>query len=146
MKLLTAIRVACARAGMEQKDWVPKILEEATNGNDQRGAEGGVGSDHGEAGTDGLIRTADVRVADAEAGGLHATRTGERKKGLRGVRRDIREHVESEGGSYGGSSGKVLRPSDGAQSESGTVGGSAQSDTARQRAEQRARVMAQWSK
>jgi hypothetical protein len=67
MKLLTAIRVACARAGMEQKDWVPKILEEATDGNDQRGAEGGVGSDHGEAGTDGLIRTADVRVADAEA-------------------------------------------------------------------------------
>jgi plasmid stability protein len=122
--LMRAVKVAAFTAGKSQREWIVELLRGAVNGDEQGGAEGGGGKDHGQDGADERGGKKDVRDAGKKARRLQAAESGKRGKGVRGMR------GKDQGGERGeDGAGVVLGASEDTQSESGAVGGSTQADT-----------------
>jgi hypothetical protein len=126
-KLMREVKTESAKRGMSLREFVLDVLgkrvgvEVTAKGekNEANWTKRGRGKDSGEASTE-RGRTKDVRVKYEVAGGIPDVRDEE---GLRGVRGGISRHGEFEGGSLGVDAGEILRPSSGAQPESGAMGG-----------------------
>lgn len=150
--LMKAVRLAVAQSDFRQKDWVRRVLAEATNfevgsperwePDEQSGVQGSGEKDHGKAGSDDTGGAANIRTTDEDTGEVYATRSTDRGKGLRSMWEKVRNKKGR--GPRSERSRTVHGASSRTQSESGAVGGSTQEDSKGQTESERERRMKRW--
>lgn len=130
-----------ARAGMNQREWLIWILaaqfkKGVEYGDEQAGAEGDGGSNHGEGAVNGG-RDGGIRESGEKSGRLPTPERRKRVKGLRSMRGGVHGQASNEGFSGVIGPGAVLRSHDDAQPESSAVGGGSSKDFGGKRASER---------
>jgi len=113
------------------------------HGNDEGAAKGSVRPNHGQYGAADAGGATNLRVADEKAGRLSSTGPKHGGKGVRDMRRGVRDGNEGQTGDT--STGATCGPYGSAQPESGTMGGGSQENPELERIrKERALRMAKW--